>query len=85
MERRLVAILAADVVGYSRLMGEDDLTDAGWALIAPHTPAPNRLGRPCKTVLRGVVNAILYVLRSGCPWSMLTNDSPSSGECRPKG
>ncbi len=39
MERRLAAILAADVVGCSRLVGEDDLTDAGWASIAPHRPA----------------------------------------------
>ncbi len=36
---RLVTIPAADMVGYSRLTGEDDLTDAEWALIAPHRPA----------------------------------------------
>ena len=37
--RRLATIPAADMVGYSRLMGEDDLTDAEWALIVPHRPA----------------------------------------------
>lgn len=37
-----------------------DLTDAEWALIEPLMPAPNRIGRPRKTDLREVVNALLY-------------------------
>ena len=36
-------------------------------------PAPNALGRPPD--LREL-NAILYVLRSGCPWRLLTKDFP---------
>ena len=43
-----------------------DLTDAEWRVIEPHMPAPKALGRPRTTDLREVVNAILYVLRSGC-------------------
>ena len=35
-----------------------DLTDAEWALIAPHMPAAKRLGRPRETELRAVVDAI---------------------------
>ena len=45
-----------------------DLTDAEWRWLAPHMPPPNRLGRPRRTDLREVVNAILYVFRSGSPW-----------------
>ena len=53
-----------------------DLTDAEYALIAPHLPAPNRLGRPREVDLREVVNAILYLLRSGCPWRLLPKEFP---------
>ena len=53
-----------------------DLTDGEWALIEPYLPAPRRLGRPRRTALREVVNAILYVLRVGCPWRMLAGDFP---------
>jgi putative transposase len=41
-----------------------DLTDAEFALIAPHLPAPNRLGRPRTVDLREVLNAILHLLRT---------------------
>lgn len=52
-----------------------DLTDAQWALIEPHLPVyPG--GRPRKTDLRQVVNAIFYVLRTGCQWRFLPKDFP---------
>ena len=53
-----------------------DVTDAEFALIEPLLPAPKRAGRPRTTMLREVVNAILYLLRSGCPWRMLPKDFP---------
>src|SRR5262249_2831510 len=53
-----------------------DLTDAEWALIAPHMPAAKRLGRPRETELRAVVDAILYLARSGCQWRVLAKDFP---------
>jgi transposase len=53
-----------------------DLTDAEWAVIAPHMPAAKRLGRPRETELRAVVDAILYLARSGCQWRMLPKDFP---------
>jgi transposase len=53
-----------------------DLTDAQWALIEPMLPEPNTDGRPEKHPRREVVNAILYVVRSGCPWRYLPADLP---------
>lgn len=42
-----------------------DMADEEWALIAPLMPCANRLGRPRKTDLREVVNALLYMASSG--------------------
>ncbi len=44
-----------------------DMTDAEWALIEPFLPPAKRGGRLRTTVLRDVVNALLYLLRGGCP------------------
>ena len=52
-----------------------DVTDAQWALIEPHMPVyPG--GRPRKTDLRDVVDAIFYILRTGCQWRYLPKDFP---------
>ena len=52
-----------------------DITDEQWALIEPHIPVyPG--GRPRETDLRDVVDAILYVLRTGCQWRYLPRDFP---------
>jgi putative transposase len=53
-----------------------DMTDAEWALIARRLPPRRRLGRPRKTDLRKVVEAILYVLATGCQWRALPRDFP---------
>jgi transposase len=53
-----------------------DLTDAEWALIEPYMPARKALGRPRGTDLRAVVDAILYMLRTGCQWRLLPKDFP---------
>jgi putative transposase len=52
-----------------------DLTDAQWEIVRPLIPI-YKLGRPRKVDLREVVNAILYVNRSGCQWDMLPHDLP---------
>jgi transposase len=39
-------------------------------------PAVKRLGRPRETDLRAIVDAILYILRTGCQWRLLPNDFP---------
>lgn len=53
-----------------------DLTDREWSLIAPFMPPPRRLGRPRKTDMREVVNALLYIASTGCQWRMLPKDFP---------
>src|SRR6516162_60064 len=53
-----------------------DLTDAEWALIEPHMPPAKRLDRPRGTELRSVLDAILYIARTGCQWRMLPKDFP---------
>ncbi|WP_158578965.1 transposase [Spongiactinospora rosea] len=58
-----------------------DLTDAQWELIEPLLPGPNTGGRPEKHPRRGIVNAILYVVRSGCPWRCLPTDLPPGRPC----
>jgi putative transposase len=56
-----------------------DLTDAQWAELAPLIPPAEPGGRHRSVDLREVVNGILYVLRSGCPWRMLPHDLPPWG------
>ena len=55
-----------------------DLTDAQWQVIVPHLPAraPGGRGRPRVWPLRCVVEAILYVDRTGCAWRYLPADFP---------
>ena len=52
-----------------------DLTDAQWALVEPLLPVyPG--GRPRTTSLREVLNAIFYIVRTGCQWRFLPKDFP---------
>jgi len=53
-----------------------DTTDAEWAIIAAHLPAPSTRGRPRTTILRDVVDAIFYLAQSGCQWRLLPKDFP---------
>lgn len=53
-----------------------DLSNTEWELLAPLIPMPSTRGRPAKWARREIVNAILYVLRSGCAWSLLPHDFP---------
>jgi transposase len=53
-----------------------DLSDAEWEVLQPHIPAPKTGGRPAEHSRREIVNAILYVLRTGCPWEYLPHDFP---------
>jgi putative transposase len=52
-----------------------DLTDAQWEIVRPLIPAYT-VGRPREVDMREVVNAILYLNRSGCQWDMLPHDLP---------
>jgi putative transposase len=52
-----------------------DLTDEQWAVVKPFIPVyPG--GRPRKTGMRDVVDAIFYLLRTGCQWRFLPKDFP---------
>ena len=53
-----------------------DLTDAQWALIEPLVPEPGSGGRPAVHPRRRIVDAILYVNRTGCAWRQLPHDFP---------
>jgi transposase len=53
-----------------------DLTDAEWALIAGRIPPAKRGGRRRAVDVREVLNAIFYVLSTGCQWKALPKDLP---------
>lgn len=48
-----------------------DMTDEEWERIAPLMPRPGRRGRPREIEFREVINAVRYLVRSGCGWRML--------------
>jgi len=53
-----------------------DLTDEQWELVELVIPAAKSGGRPRGVEMREVVNAMLYIARSGCQWDMLPHDLP---------
>ena len=50
-----------------------DLTDEQWALVRDLIPV-HPGGRPRKTAMRDVLDAIFYVLRTGCQWEFLPKE-----------
>jgi putative transposase len=55
---------------------QSDLSDAEWSCLEPHIPAPKATGRPRIYPLREIINAIFYLLRSGCSRRLLPHDFP---------
>jgi transposase len=53
-----------------------DLTDAQWETVQAIVPAPKPGGRPAKYSRREVLNALLYLERTGCQWRALPHDLP---------
>ncbi len=53
-----------------------DLSDAEWALLEGHLPTPENDGRPRVHSLREILNAIFYIVKSGCAWRLLPHDFP---------
>jgi putative transposase len=53
-----------------------DLSDTEWTCLKDHLPTPKAPGRPRVHPLREILNAIFYVVRSGCPWRLLPHDFP---------
>ncbi len=60
----------------SRKPYPSDLTDAQWQNIEPLVPAILPGGHPGRHGRRQILDAIFYVLRSGCSWRMLPHDFP---------
>lgn len=56
-----------------------DLTDQQWATLEPLLPiqSEGQPGRPLELDLREAVNAMLYVVRTGCQWANLPADFPN--------
>jgi len=59
-----------------RLRYASDTTDAEWLLVSSFLPARRRVGRPREVDLRAVMDAILYILATGCQWRALPKDFP---------
>ena len=54
-----------------------DLTAAEWALVEPMIPPAKRGGRPRDVNVREVLNAVFYLLSTGCQWDALPKDLPA--------
>ncbi len=53
-----------------------DLSDAEWHLLHPLFPSLASTGRPREHSYRTLLNAILYVVRTGCQWRLLPKEFP---------
>ena len=53
-----------------------DLTDEEWSLIAPRIPPAKRGGNKRTVDVREVVNAVMYLLGTGCQYRALPKDLP---------
>ena len=62
---------------------KSDLSDKEWEQIKAHIPPAKRGGRPQSTNMREVLNAIFYVVKTGCQWAMLPHDFPAKGTVNP--
>jgi putative transposase len=58
-----------------------DLTDEQWKLVEPFLPEAKPGGRPRETNLRKVLNALFYLVRSGCQWRMIPHEFPPWKTC----
>jgi transposase len=75
-ERALIR--AKETVTMSTRFYDPDLTDAAWA-VAPILPTARPGGRPRTTHPCAVLNAVFYLLRTGCQWRMLLREFPPCG------
>jgi putative transposase len=55
---------------------QSDLKDEEWALIAGYFKPSDSRGRKSKHEKKALVDAILYVVKSGCQWRMMPKDFP---------
>jgi putative transposase len=64
---------------HSRKPYPTDLNDTEWQILEPLIPSAKPGGRPEAYPKREIVNAILYVLRTGCAWRFVPNALPPWG------
>jgi putative transposase len=62
--------------GMIRRAYQTDLSNAEWALSEPHLPASRAPGRPRVHPSREILNAIFYIVKSGCAWRLLPHEFP---------
>jgi putative transposase len=60
----------------TRQLYPTDLTGPQWAQVSRFIPAPKANGRPPKYERREIVNALLYIARTGCQWRAMPHDLP---------
>lgn len=60
---------------------QTDLTDQQWKELEPFIPAAHPGGRRRSQDMREILNGILYVLRTGCPWQHMPHDLPNPKTC----
>lgn len=54
-----------------------DLSNEEWLILKPMVSLSyGKGGRPCKYSKREILNAIFYVIRTGCQWRYLPHDFP---------
>ena len=53
-----------------------DLSDTEWSYLEPYLPAPKQRGRPRVHSYREILNAVFYLLKTGCQWRMLPREFP---------
>lgn len=58
---------------------QSDLSDEEWVIISSMIPACKPGGRPRRVDIRHIMNAIFYLLKTGCQWRMLPQDFPPWG------
>jgi transposase len=59
-----------------RLRYPSDLTDEEWALVKPLIPPAKRGGNKRRVDERAIINALMYILSTGCQWRALPKDLP---------
>ena len=59
-----------------RAIYPSDLTDKEWDVLKKLVPGESKLGRPARYPKREILNAMFYIVRSGCAWRMLPHDLP---------
>jgi len=63
-------------IARSRQSYPSDLSQKEWERLQPLVPMPKKGGRPAKYERLEIINAILYLIRTGCAWRLLPHDFP---------